>query len=389
MTIIYPVPEVLPDSRARFLQIMNTCYALAEAGARVLLVAGIKHGYSKKRFLDFYGLPAHPNLILIRLPILRGEKEKFLRVSLNGVFYLSFLLFVLIKRLHKNDQTVLYLRYVKLARFLMRFRSMIKVPIIFEIHEVFYETISNARKREKIRTIEYFVYQNADAIVSISEYLKRYFVDKGITKKKVHIIQNSFRKDWLERKKESASYICYTGGLYFWKGIDTLIQAMKYVPSEQLVVVGGGSRLDELKHVARTEGVHDRVSFVGAVTHSAVPEYLSRAKIAVIPNTPIGQSYFSSPLKLFEYMACGIPIVVARIPVFREVLEDGRNALFFEPGNPESLAMTIKTLIDHPDLASRLAAAAKEDAKTFTYQKRAERIIDMIKRSLLRSAFNI
>ena len=160
---------------------------------------------------------------------------------------------------------------------------------------------------------------------------------------------------------------------------DLLISAMKFLPDEKLLIVGGGDRLVKLKNMAKDEGTDYRVEFVGAVSHSSIPDYLSQAKVAVLPNIPQGPSEFSSPLKLFEYMACGIPVVASNIPVFREILTDGKNAILFEPDNPESLANSIKRIVDSPELAVRLVSNAKKDVGRYTYERRAEKILDLIK----------
>ncbi len=109
-----------------------------------------------------------------------------------------------------------------------------------------------------------------------------------------------------------------------------------------------------------------------------IRDYLPRAKVAVLPNVPSVPSQFSSPLKLFEYMAYGIPIVASDMPVFQEILANGKNAILFKPGDPVALAEGIRTLLDDPGLASQIALAAKEDARNYTYERRAEKILGVI-----------
>jgi len=123
----------------------------------------------------------------------------------------------------------------------------------------------------------------------------------------------------------------------------------------------------------------DRIIFAGEVPHTLIPEYLSKAKIAVLPNTTYENSKFSSPLKLFEYMAAGIPIVASDLPVFREILQNQKNALFFEPGNSQALANAIKQILTSDELAQKLSENAKKTAEKYTYEKRAEKICEIIK----------
>ena len=86
MKILYPVPEFLPGKSARFIQILNTCRALAESGCRVSLCAGVRPGVNPAEVFDTYGLDVPPGLELVRLPVLRGA------ISWHVPFHFSFLM---------------------------------------------------------------------------------------------------------------------------------------------------------------------------------------------------------------------------------------------------------------------------------------------------------
>lgn len=379
MTIIYPVPETLPDPRARFIQIVNTCLAFAEMGIKVKLYAPLRHGFSAGQVLEFYGMPPHPGLEIIRLPAFRGEGKRFFRMSWHGIFYFFLLFHIVRSGSLKERGTVLFLRHLKLAHFLLGYRSLLRVPFIFEVHEIFHSTTVNLRKKESIRDIELSVYRDTDVLVAISHSIRSVLEEMGIRERTIHVIPNGISQRWFSvQKVPGSSAICYTGSLYQWKGVDVLIRAMKHLPAEQLVVVGGGSRLEELRRLAEEEGVAERISFVGHVSHREIPDYLSRMGIAVLPNLPSGPSKFTSPLKLFEYMASGIPVVASDIPVFHEILRDGENALFFEAGDPVMLAEAIRKVLSDPGLAGRISRTAREDARNYTYARRVERFTDAL-----------
>jgi glycosyltransferase involved in cell wall biosynthesis len=83
---------------------------------------------------------------------------------------------------------------------------------------------------------------------------------------------------------------------------------------------------------------------------------------------------FTSPLKLFEYMAAGRPIVASDLPSIREILAHERNALLITPGNPQAVTAAIRRLNDDRALGRRLAGQALIDAAEYTWAKRAERL---------------
>ncbi|MCL4475439.1 MAG: glycosyltransferase family 4 protein [Nitrospirae bacterium] len=380
MTIIYPVPEILPDPRARFIQIMNTCHAIAKTGTEVILMAGFKKGFTQESVLRFYGISAHPRFKIIPMPIIRREQKRYFKFSWHGTFHFSLLMHLLFSKSFRNKGAVLFIRHIKLAGFVLKCRRFIKNPLVFEVHEIFSLNANTERKRERMRDLENKVYRGVDAIISITRSIREYLITAGIPAESLHVVQNGIETEWLVKERSTpGSYICYTGSLYPWKGVDTLILAMKYLPGEKLLIVGGGGRIEELKQLARSEGVAGRVEFAGAVPRTVIQDYLSRSKVAVLPNIPSVPSQFSSPLKLFEYMAYGIPIVASDMPAFQEILTHGRNAILVEPGDSLALAKGIKTLMDDPELASRIARAAREDARNYTYDKRAEKILGVIK----------
>lgn len=380
MRILYPVPEVLPDPRARFIQIVNTCFALAEAGHSVALLSGRKPGCTAEDVCRYYGVPTHPNLEIVRMPIFRREQAAFPRFSWHGVFHGAVLIRVLRESRSGEGKPVLYVRHIKLAEFLLRTRRIAGIPVVFEMHEIFHLSTVNERRREEIRRREIGVYGGADAVVTLSEKLKNHLTEMAISRESVFVIPHGVRKEWFDvGRSPAASYVCYVGSLYRWKGVDTLIAAMKFLPGKELVVVGGGERLAELKRTAERENVAERVRFAGAVPHADVPGFLAKAKVCVLPNIAEGPTEFAFPLKLLEYMAAGVPTVASDIPIYEELVRDGRETILVDAGSAESLASGIRKVVENPRLAEEMSAASRKTAEGFTYAVRAGRITEMLK----------
>jgi len=380
MKIYYPVPEPLPDPRARFLQIIHTCHALAQAGAEVHLITGLKPGYNAKRLLAFYGLAPEAGLSITNLPLLRREEAKQFRVSWHGVFHGALFFHLLGQRLTIRPKGLLFVRHLKLARLLLSFRRLFGLPLVYEIHEFFHLTTANPAAREKLKKQETAVYQKAAALVCLTEHTRSRLTEIWGRAKSVFVVPSAAPSEWLSQDpKPAGSHILYVGALYPWKGVDTFIRAMKDLPREKALIVGGGERLEFLKALAGQEGVAERVIFTGPVSHEAVLSFLNQAKIAVLPNAEEGTSPFSSPLKLFEYLAAGLPIVASDIPAFRDILKDGQNALLYEPSNPRALAEAVRRLVQNPALAEALSRRARQEAELYTYPRRAQALLAIFK----------
>ena len=388
LQVIYPVPEGATLHRARFRQIFQTSHALAQAGCEVDLLIGRNRTDLFGEVLPAYGLEQHPNLRIHTLPMLRREEGGFPGISWSGVFLLASL--VKVRSLRRRGAVpFLFTRHLKPAAFFLRFRRTLRIPVVFEAHEIFHLTTDRKGRAEKIKREESRIYPRLDGIVSITRGLAERMREAFNLRVPMAVVPDgvdpaSFRTPGGSRKDRR---ILYVGQLYPWKGAGTLIEAMAYVSSGELHLVGGsGERIQILREKAAALGVLDRVVFHGQVTPRDVRRYLAEASVAVLPlSQDLISAHFTSPLKLFEYMAAGVPIVASDLPSTREILSPGENALLVPPEDPRALAGGIGKLLAHPSFAESLAKKALEDVQEYTWAKRAENIIRFL-RSLKETA---
>jgi glycosyltransferase involved in cell wall biosynthesis len=175
----------------------------------------------------------------------------------------------------------------------------------------------------------------------------------------------------------------YVGQFWAWKGLDVLLQAMSSLPADvHLDVVGGdprGRHRQELAAMAQRFGQRARVRYHGFVPHGKVHEELERADCLVLPNQrTVRSGFFTSPMKLFEYMASGVPIVATDLPAINEILRHEENALLVEPDRPEALAAGIRRVLEDGALGQRLAARALEDVASYSWASRARQLAEFL-----------
>lgn len=176
--------------------------------------------------------------------------------------------------------------------------------------------------------------------------------------------------------------VMYTGYFYAWKGIDDLILAASYFDLDtELVLVGGAD-----EDTARIRGIIDekRIHGITIIRHKPYAEmalYQHAADCLVVTGISEreGVPLITSPLKLFEYMASGNPIVASDISSFRDILTDGQNALLAHPGDPQALAGKIKEVLDNPKKAEALARQARKDVLQYTWKSRAKNILSLLR----------
>ncbi|MFQ6049514.1 MAG: glycosyltransferase, partial [Candidatus Paceibacterales bacterium] len=125
-----------------------------------------------------------------------------------------------------------------------------------------------------------------------------------------------------------------------------------------------------------------KVNIIGYRPHSEIPHWLKAADILVLPNTAKDQisKYYTSPVKMFEYMASERPIVASDLPSIRDILNE-ENAFFFEPDNPKDLALAIEKLLKDKALAESIATKAHQDVQYYTWSNRAKEVLDLISRN--------
>ena len=374
MHLLYVFPEPLPLPKARGVQVAQFVHALAGAGARVSLacvpVAASPHPFESIG----KNLPAGVALLHLQ----RGLPAPLskLRMQSNRLF-----LWRLGRRLERmraagSFPDAALVRHVKIAYgLLQRFPAL---PLVYEAHEVFAETAS-PHQRKRIERMERVVLERAALVTAISQggadgLRRHYGIERDIPRlpSAVDYPAAVAAKPW----HDAAKRIVYAGSLFPWKGVDDLLDAAALLPGFRITIVGGSSeQVDRLRSRVAAGGAE--VVFTGHLAHHEVGAYLDAACIAVLPNRGEGVSQFTSPLKLFEYMAAGCAAVATDLPAFREVLGED-DAAWARQGDPLSLAAAIRRVAEDASLAARLGALGRDIARGYSWQGRADHLLALV-----------
>jgi glycosyltransferase involved in cell wall biosynthesis len=370
--LVYVFPEPLPLPRARGLQTVNTAVALAEIGVEVELI----HAGSGTDPIAHYGLKKPSNLTLREIS--RALPWPLHRTHSNRLFFRRLASAI------KLDAQPIYARHLKLAAMLVNSTS--HSCLIYEAHEVFSDTAGAGQKAKRFQE-ERDVMRGAAAVVTNTAATARRLSELHGAPRHLEVIPNGVAysdvppgKDWENLRRE----IIYSGSLFPWKGVAELVAAASQLPPDlRIRVVGGqGERLAQMQQSAGKGGA--ALEFHGQQPHAEVMRMLNAACIAVLPNRRDTDSEFTSPIKLFEYMAAGCAIVTSDLPSIREILGED-DALWCEPGDPASLARGIAKLAENPQLARAMGARVREKARQFTWLARAEKIRQLTQ-TLLKAA---
>lgn len=391
MRILYLADIRFPLERANGIQSMATCHALAARGHQVTLaVRPDSHTPARDPFV-FYGVPRVPGLQVEIAPITGPALSR--RVG--------YLTFAVGRSMGRGRQDLVFTRDLGLASLLLRLPAALRPPVIYEAHGIAAEiaaalpamltgapTASPAKLRRLARR-EAHVWSGADGYVTITDGLRQDLEQRLGARPRIAVVPDgawlpdpnrlSDQEDRAKRADDHRAFtIGYAGHLYPWKGVDLVIEAVAALPDTQGLIIGGHDREPDLARVktfAASLNCALRVTFTGLIPPAEVAARLGEADVLALPNPASAiSSTFTSPLKLFEYMASGRPIVASNLPSLREVLRDGENALLVEPGNPQTLTAGIARIRDEAGLGDRLARQAMQDVSQFTWARRAERL---------------
>lgn len=234
------------------------------------------------------------------------------------------------------------------------------------------------------RRCEAALWGGADAVLPVTAVLAGH-VHKVRSAGQVHVIPNG--ADLTRRPTPQAAaaarrrlgladgdvVLGFVGFVRAWHGVGWAVDALPDLPANtHLVIVGDGEALPELQARAAALGLADRVHITGKLPHGEVPAVMQGFDVAL----QTGAAPYASPLKLFEYMALGRPVIAPDQPNIREVLADGENALLFAPGDATAFRSALQRLCVDAALRRRLgeAALATVETRPLTWAHNAARI---------------
>lgn len=390
MIIHYITNARIPTEKAHGYQIAKMCEAFGRLNHKVTLVIPSRINSKDLKNTDpyqYYDTAKNfgikklliPDLIWLtaKLP---GKIQYLVLLVYSFSFALSAMLYCIV-----NKPELIITRDNRVAYFLSFFNK-----VIYESH------LFSRNKVE--RFFEKSAFKRCICFITITQNLKKVYESYGFKSEKILVLPDGVDVDKfnISVSKEEArmktglpkhyKIVGYLGRFRIMdaeKGLKDLIRSMKYIEAEdvRLMVIGGPVELIEtyFKIIQDENLLSEKYIFKDTIPHSEVPMYLKSFDCCVL-TLPWKEAFavFMSPLKMFEYMASGCPIIAPDLPNVREILNDDM-CVFVAPDDMKGIASAIEKVLSDQDLATKISFNAMQEANKYSWVKRADMLINHVR----------
>lgn len=274
------------------------------------------------------------------------------------------------RRFMATDVDAIFERYAIFGLAGARIARQWRKPFYLEINYTAQSPLVRRRARllkPLARMLDRRLFRQADGLFAVSTYLKDHLIrDYGVAPDRIAVLPNAadpvvFDPAKIRPAAASAGgrLIGFVGGFYPWHGLPLLVQAFARLapefPEARLLLIGDGPMRPEIEQAVRAAALDGRVMLPGQLPHAELPGWLAGFHVGVMPDSNV----YGSPMKIFEYMAMGKPVVVPDYGPLRDAVTDGQEGFIFRPGDVDHLAACLARLLRDDELYQRMARQAR------------------------------
>lgn len=324
---------------------------------------------------------------IIEIPVLR-KRQIINTIMFQYLFSISMTLYIL-----RHNVDIIYIRHSQFNILPLLISRLMRIPCIIEINY----SIPELRMLMPniiiymIKVIDKLSFNLANSIIAVANDLKdEISTTYRISNKKIFVISNGADIDKfrpiapndareLLRLNNDLKYICYIGGMTRWQGLEFLVKSAPIILEQEqnvrFLMVGKGNYLSNIMDLTEKIGVKKNFIFIHGAPHEKVPIYINAGDICV---APFYKGRIASPIKIYEYMACGKPIIASNISDIGSLLEKSSAGISIPPNDDILLAENIIKLLKDEKLRDIMSKnARKYIIENCTWEITAKRVLDV------------
>lgn len=346
-------------------RIEKIALSLIQAGHEVHLLCS--NTRQQQREADIHGI------LVRRLPSVNNRR---LNALISTPFYFNPFWWHLISRtVAKQHIDLIIVRDIPLVLLALRIKATRHLPVILDMAEN-YPAMYWKRAREGgwssvrswftknpylIELIERYASKHVDHIFVVVKESAHRLIAADVNPDKISIVGNTPDLTRLAKSSPAvtrgaspqALHLLYVGFIQEGRGLDTVLGALSRLTESGLrmkfSVIGDGIYLEPLRCRAREYHLESVVEFKGWMDNSLVPQYIHESDVGIIPHYKTAHTDTTIPNKLFDFMACGKPVIVSDADPMKRIVMEEQCGLVFRSGDPDDLRRAIEQALTDPD----------------------------------------
>ncbi len=361
--------------------------AFAEQGHSVSLVTSRCAPQTEP--LNARVIKVHDSSIDVEIP---NQAEKAQRRDLQAIQN-SQKIALAIPEIHRSQPIdFIYERYSLFSTAGLEAARTLKIPLVLEVNSPLVE--EQLRYRSLARNVdaqetEKMLFNNADLILPVSDQVADYVISRGAAKERVLVVPNAVNttvfhpevpadQEFIDAQRFTIGFV---GSLKQWHGIDLLLRAFLALVNQdidaRLLIIGDGPMRGWLDGFAAGANLEDRIDTTAWVPHRRLPGLLRSMDVAVAPY-PASENFYFSPLKLYEYLAAGLPTIASDTGQINQIISHHQNGLLISAGHEAALVDALLELYRNSKLRSRLGRQAHRSMAGRSWQDNAREICTQV-----------
>lgn len=272
--------------------------------------------------------------------------------------------------------------------------------VIYDVHEDLPEQILSKqwipgplRKSVAIgaRSLEKYASKRFDAVITATPYINERFKTYNDNSLTIHnypllqeLMNGNVQSEQADSIKDSdKKRVVYLGGIYLLRGIKEMIQSVERVNDKHNVEfrLGGSFAPASLENEVKKMSGWKHVNFLGFLNRQQVKDELSQANVGLVLLHPEPRFVVSYPIKLFEYMSAGLPVIASNFPLWEDIVRENECGICVDPLNIEEIAKAIESILNNPEKAVEMGRNGRKAVENrYNWEKESERLIELYER---------
>jgi len=308
-----------------------------------------KYGFEVKLLVaDGLGDDVVKNIEIIDVGIERGRIKRLL-ITAKAIYRKALSLDAEIYHIHDPELMLIGLRLKRYGK-----------KVIFDAHEDFHKQLLNKpylfrflRKPLALlaEKVESRLCREFSAIVTATPYIRdkfQYHSDKVADINNFPILGEM---TFSPRNESSLTSLCYVGGISAARGLSEMIASLDYVPPSVRLKIAGNFDDSALYSELQEYQSWDKVDVLGFLNRDGVESVYQNSFAGLVVLQPIPNYLDALPVKMFEYMSAGLPVIASNFDLWREIIEHNQCGICIDPANPKQIAQAINYLHQNPEVA--------------------------------------